>query len=159
MPIGHYTWVDREDFETVDWTLFEEDAEMGFILEVDLDYPEDLHIPHNSLPLAPHRMDITENDISHFSRQCLLELRGTEKHTSRKLVSSFLPRKKYVVHAANLALYLRLGMQLTHVHRVLTFQQSNFLNQYINYCTSKRAEAKTEFRKNLFKVRLVDFLF
>lgn len=136
----------------IDWTKFDENGETGYILEVDLDYPVQLHLEHSSLPLAPHRLNITEDILSPFQKECLRELRGTEKHRSTKLVSTFLPRKKYIVHAANLALYLELGMLLTKVHRALSFTQSTFLRQYIDYCTQSRARATTTFRKNLFKV-------
>ena len=42
-------------------------------------------------------------------------------------------------------------MTLVKVHRVLTFRHSAFLKQYIDYCTQKRAESKSDFRKRLFK--------
>ena len=32
------------------------DGPEGFILEVDLEYPEDLHNAHNAYPFAPERM-------------------------------------------------------------------------------------------------------
>lgn len=121
-------------------------------MEVDLNYPNSLHMDHNSLPLAPHRLKITESILGEFQKECLQQLRKVERHRSEKLVSSFLPRTKYVVHAANLALYLELGMELTKIHRVMSFTQSTFLRQYINYCTQSRARATTTFRKNLFKV-------
>jgi hypothetical protein len=152
MPIGSYEWMEREQFDAMDWTKFKENAKIGYILEVDLFYPEDHHISHNSLPLAPHRMKISEKDISPFSKKCLQQLKATDKHNSQKLVSSFLQRKNYAVHAANLALYLELGMQLTHIHRVMTFEQSNFLQDYIKFCTRKRAQSTSEFRKRLFKL-------
>lgn len=66
-------------------------------------------------------------------------------------MSTFLPRKKYIVHAHNLALYLQLGLKLTRVHRVLQFTTSRFLESYISYCTRKRMEATSDFRKRLFK--------
>jgi hypothetical protein len=151
MPIGCYCWLTEEEIAAIDWTQFDPDAEMGYILEVDLEYPPHLHLAHNSLPLAPHKMDITEDTISPFSRECLQQTRGKTVHQSSKLVSTFLPRVKYAVHAANLALYLQLGMKLVKVHRVLSFEQSNFLGKYIDSCTRRRAEAKTAFRKNIHK--------
>ena len=151
MPIGYYSWLDRKIFEAIDWSVYDESSSLGYVLEVDLSYPKELHLAHNSLPLAPHRMDITQDDISPFSQQCLRQIRCTAKHKSQKLVSTFLPRKNYVIHAANLALYLQLGMKLEYIHRVVEFKQSNFLEQYITYCTDKRAEAKSTFRKEVFK--------
>lgn len=114
-------------------------------------YPEELHLSHSGLPLAPHRYKITEKDLSPFSKEALNVLRHTNVHESEKLVSTFLPREKYVVHACNLALYLKLGMVMTKVHRVLQFSQDNFLTEYVEFCTRKRQQSTSEFRKRLFK--------
>ena len=152
MPIGDYRWLTQDEIDAKDWTKFSDDTDTGYILSVDLDYPEPLHLAHNSLPLAPHRMVITENDLSPFAKKCLSELKGgAVKHKSEKLVSSFLPRREYVVHSANLSLYLSLGLKLRKIHKVLSYTQSTFLQTYISYCTSKRASSHSEFRKRLFK--------
>ena len=45
-----------------------EDQMDGYILEVDLDYPEHLHIEHNSFPLAPDRIVVTKEDMSEYSK-------------------------------------------------------------------------------------------
>jgi hypothetical protein len=150
-PIGGYRWMEKEEYQNMDWTSFDEDAEDGYILEVDLEYPPELHLSHSSLPLAPHHMDIDESVLSDFSKECLLQTRGQTKHRSRKLVSTFLPREKYAIHAHNLALYLSLGMKLKKVHRVLTFRQSKFLKVYIDQCTAMRSASQSEFKKRLFK--------
>jgi hypothetical protein len=41
-----------------------DDSEEGFILEVDLDYPPELHDLHNEYPLAPEKMKVAENMLS-----------------------------------------------------------------------------------------------
>jgi hypothetical protein len=150
-PVGLYRWLTDEEIQAKDWTVYDHDSDIGYILEVDLTYPRKLHKSHNSLPLAPHRMIIDETILSEFSKECLLEVKGKTKHLSTKLASTFLPRKRYVVHGANLELYLELGMVLRKVRRVLRFVQSDFLKKYIEFCTSKRAASKSEFRKRLFK--------
>jgi hypothetical protein len=151
MPVGNYRWMDEEEWIARDWTQFDEASGEGYILEVDLIYPKELHLLHSSLPLAPHRMKIDETILSSYSRQCLLEVNGKVQHQSEKLVSTFLPRNNYVLHSANLALYLNLGMKLTKIHRILSFTQSTFLRTYIQFCTAKRTASKSEFRKRLFK--------
>ena len=52
LPMGAFRW--EEDCEELAKTIAD-DSE-GFILEVDLDYPEDLHNAHNAYPLASERM-------------------------------------------------------------------------------------------------------
>lgn len=71
MPVGGYGWMSRAQIAVRDWAVYDEDSDTDFILEVDLDYPEELHLAHASLPLAPHLMTITEENLSPFSRQLL----------------------------------------------------------------------------------------
>jgi hypothetical protein len=73
-------------------------------------------------------------------------------YTATKLTSTFLPREKYVCHYRNLQLYLKLGMVLTKVHKVMRFHQSDFLKQYIDFCTAKRAASNTPFAKRMYKL-------
>ena len=55
---GAFRW--EEDCEQLVKTIADHPANdpEGFILEVDLEYPEDLHNAHNAYPLAPERMVI-----------------------------------------------------------------------------------------------------
>ncbi len=52
----------------------------------------------------------------------------------------------------NLVLYLKLGMQLKKIHRVLAFKQETFFKSYTDFCTAKRSESSSEFVKRLFKL-------
>ncbi|CAB0042387.1 unnamed protein product, partial [Trichogramma brassicae] len=48
LPYGGFEWDDAKDYLTLP-----EDSEYGYILEVDLEYPESLYDSHKDLPLCP----------------------------------------------------------------------------------------------------------
>jgi hypothetical protein len=43
-------------------------------------------------------------------------------------------------------------MRIKKIHRVIKFKQTSYLKEYIDFCTSKRASAKTKFLITLFKL-------
>ena len=60
----------------------------------------------------------------------------------KKLVPNFFNKERYVIHYENLKLYLRPGLKLKKIHRVLKFNQSQWLKPYIEFNTKKRIEAE-----------------
>lgn len=96
-------------------------------------------------------MHITEDDLSPYSKAANFALQGTDSYRAKKLTATFRPRKNYVCHFSNLQFYLEQGLILTKIHKVLSFTQTKFLKNYIDYCTQKRAESKSTYAKNLWK--------
>ena len=62
------------------------------------------------------------------------------------------PKTKYIVHYRTLQLYLKLGMEITHIHRILCFKQKAWLAPYIHANTEMQQKATNEFEKNFFKL-------
>ena len=69
-----------------------------------------------------------------------------------KLIPTLKDKKEYVLHYRNLQLYLDLSLKIKKVHRVLEFNQSPWLRQYIDFNTEKRKHAKNSFEKDFFKL-------
>jgi hypothetical protein len=77
---------------------------------------------------------------------------SSSSYKSKKLLSDFTKREKYVTHYMNLKTYLNLGMELKAIHRVLSFRQGTFLRDFVDHCTKLRAAANNIFEKNMWKL-------
>ena len=47
---------------------------------------------------------------------------------------------------------MELGLKVTKVHKVITFDQSRWMKPFIDFNTEKRKKAKNEFEKAFFKL-------
>ena len=121
------------------------------ILEVDLEYPQELHDLHNDYPLAAEKLCTTKNMLSPYCKQILEKFNFTIGQV-KKLIPTLANKQKYVLHYRNLQSYLNSGLKLKKVHRVLEFNQSPWLKQYIDFNTQKRTRAKNSFEKDFFKL-------
>ncbi|XP_031788876.1 uncharacterized protein LOC116417894 isoform X2 [Nasonia vitripennis] len=131
LPYDEFEWL--ENYENFDLFSIATDASHGYIFEVDLDYPSELHNAHNDLPFCP------EHAKPPGSKQ-------------EKLLATLHPKRNYVIHYVALKQALSNGLQLRKIHRVLKFKQSPWLKSYIDLNSSLRALAKNEFEKNFFKL-------
>ena len=123
LPTHGFKWMKTSELET--WELH------SCILEVDLEYPKKLHDLHNDYPLAPEQIEVNKVE---------------------KLIPNLWNKKKYVIHYENLNQYLNLGLKLTHIHRGIKFEESEWLKKYIALNTDLRTKAKNEFEKDFFKL-------
>ncbi|XP_072758412.1 uncharacterized protein [Anoplolepis gracilipes] len=131
LPYASFQWVDN--ICNFDLSSIASDSPTGYILEVDLEYPQHLHDAHTDLPFCPTRdkpPDKREN----------------------KLLATLYDKKRYVIHYRNLQQCTRHGLRVTKIHRILQFAQSPWLRTYIELNTQFRTMAKNDFEKNLYKL-------
>ena len=128
LPTGGFKWVDANPNEISELATR---TDKGYILEVDVSYPKELHNPHNDLPFMCERMEIN----------------GVEK-----LVPNLKDKKSYVIHIQTLNQGLKHGLRLDRIHPVIEFDQSPWLKTYIDFNTQLRTEATNDFEKDFFKL-------
>ena len=71
---------------------------------------------------------------------------------TRKLICDWSDEKNYLIHYRMLKFYVRHGMIVDKVDTVISFKQSKWLENYINFNTQKRNNAKNDFEKNFYKL-------
>ncbi|XP_072750087.1 uncharacterized protein [Anoplolepis gracilipes] len=131
LPYASFQWVDN--ICNFDLSSIASDSPTGYILEVDLEYPQHLHDAHTDLPFCPTR------DKPPGKRE-------------NKLLATLYDKKRYVIHYRNLQQCTRHGLRVTKIHRILQFAQSPWLRTYIELNTQFRTMAKNDFEKNLYKL-------
>ena len=135
LPTSGFRWVSidpNEMDELMEWISDLVRYDKGYLLEIDVSYPKELHDLHNNLPFMCEKMKIN----------------GVEK-----LVPNLHDKKNYVIHIEALNQALKNGLVLEKVHRAIEFNQSTWLKPYIDFNTQLRTQAKNDFEKDFFKLK------
>ena len=133
LPIHSFKWLSNKEIENLfNQQIVQVWEKTPCILEVDLEYPEELHDLHNDYPLCPERVECDKG--------------------VKKLIPNLRHKNNYVIHYKNLMQCLRLGMNLKKIHRGIKFIESDFIKPYIDMNTNLRSQAKNSFEKDFFKL-------
>ena len=131
LPVNGFKWLDNNKINEDFIKNYNENNDKGYILEVDVKYPKRLHELQSDLPFLSERMEVNK---------------------CKKLVCNLFNKKKYVVHRNMLKQALNHGLKLKKIHRVIKFNQKEWLKPYIDMNTELRKAAKNDFEKDLFKL-------
>ena len=145
LPYGGFKWLKNVD--GFDVNSISEKSPIGYILEVDLEYPDELHVLHNDYPLAPEKLAIPYDMLSNYCKK-IADKYGIKVGDIMKLIPNLGDKTNYVLHYRNLQLYLSLGMKLAKINKVLRFKQSDWMKKYIDFNTEKRMNAANDLEKD-----------
>ena len=151
LPTGNFKWLSQNQIEKPNLGKYTENSKKGLILEVDLEYPQELHDLHNDYPLGPEKVKVAKDMLSDYCKK-IADKFNISSGLVHKLIPTLNDKEKYILHYRNLQSYLSLGLKLKKIHRVLQFDQSPWLKQYIDFNTQKRTHAKNSFEKDFFKL-------
>ena len=116
LPYEEFKWLKNAD--KIDIMSINEKSPFGYLLEVNLEYPDELHELHNDYPLAPETLTVFSDMLSKYCKKIADEYK-IKVGDIRKLIPNLGNKTNYVVHYGNLQSQLSLGMKLTKIHRVL----------------------------------------
>ena len=132
LPVRGFRWM--EDISKIDEDfvkVYNKNDNIGYILDVDVDYPSKLQNLDSDLPFLPERMVI---------------------NNTKKLVCNIKDTKKNIVHINVLKQALDHGLKLRKVHRIIEFEQEAWLKEYIDVNTELKKKATNDFEKDFFKL-------
>ena len=133
LPTGGFHWVEFDESKDLKMIINElsKRKDHGYLLEVDVAYPRELHDYHNDLPFMCTKM----------------KLNGVEK-----LVPNLYYKKKYIIHIKALKQAIDHGLVLKKIHRAIEFKQSAWMREYIGFNMRLRTAAKNDFEKDFYKL-------
>ena len=134
LPYGRFKWLKIVDGFNVNSISVK--IPIGYFLEVNLEYPDELHELHNDYPLAPEKLAVSSDMLSNYCKK-IADKYEIKVGDVKKLIPNLGNKTNYVVHYRNLQLYLSLGMKLTKIHRVLKFKLSDWMKKYVDSYYSK----------------------
>ena len=129
---GGFRWINCDSWDPVRLVnMLSNDINYGYLLEVDVEYPRDLHDAHNDIPFTCGKMKIG----------------GVEK-----LIPNLCDKKNYVIHIRALKQAIDHGLVLSRIYRCIRFRQSPWMKEYIDFNTRLRTAARTDFEKDFYKL-------
>ena len=129
LPVRNFKWIEKGDISKFNEAFiknYDENSDKGYIFEVDVAYPENICMLHSDLAFLPERMKINK---------------------CTKLVCTTQNKENYVVHIRALKQALNHGLKLAMVHRIIQFDQEDWLKPYLDMNTKLTKHAKTILRK------------
>ena len=132
LPTGEFRWINCKSWDPKRLVeMFVNEKNYGYLLEVDLKYPEKLHDLHNDIPFMCSKMKVN----------------GVEK-----LIPNLCDKNKYIIHIRALKQAIDHGLILEKIHRCIRFRQSPWMKEYIDFNTRLRTAAKNDFEKDFYKL-------
>jgi hypothetical protein len=140
MPVGGHHFIDPN---IVFENFTPKSDKHGYTFVVDLIYPNELHDKH-ILPMAPEVLEIQKEWLNTWQQESFKKY--------QKLCAHFFPRTNYVVDYEILKFYIKHGLKITKIHKIIEYDQDIWMKSYIDFNTEKRTRSKNDFEKDFYKL-------
>ena len=67
LPYRGFKWL--KNIDKFDITLINDKSPIGYFLEIDLEYPDELYELHNDFPLAPKKLAVSNDMLSNYCKK------------------------------------------------------------------------------------------
>ena len=104
LPINNFKWVKNIDKIEQGLMRIKNNSSTGYVLEVHLEYPQELYDIHNDYPLAPEKMNVPKEWLSDYCLK-ITNVHNITTGKVKKLVPNLMNKNNHVIHYRNLQLY------------------------------------------------------
>lgn len=151
MPLKNFRWLTKGEISKLDLYNLDIHGDTGLIFHLDLHYPDEIKEFTKNFPLCPTNINITHDMLTDYQKNLLSKLGLKYPKSNRKLVATQLDKDDLVIHAVPLSVFLKLGMRVKRIHRVLCYEQSYWLRDWVELGTERRKSAKSQFESDALK--------
>ena len=138
----------NENVELEDILNTPDDSDIGYFVEADLIYPDNIKKKTKKFPFAPVNKKNNPDNFNDYMK----EIKPDTFIQTSKLICDWSHKKNYLFQYRMLKFYVRHGMIVDKVHNIISFKQSRWLGKYISFNTQKRNKAVNEFEKDFYKL-------
>ena len=124
------------------------DSDIGYFVEVNLNYPDKIKEKTKDFPFAPENKICNRNDFSDYMKK----IKPDTYTQTRKILCHWSDKKNYLIQYRVLKFYVRHGMVVEIFYDIVSFKQSKWLEKYISFITQKLNKAKNEFERKFYKL-------
>ncbi|KAL9964574.1 hypothetical protein ACROYT_G028231 [Oculina patagonica] len=124
LPTGCFRWLTQKQIDETNLAKYKEDSKKGLILEVDLEYPKELHNHHNDYPLGAEKVKAEDvykdffNDKEKFDNSDYPEKSPFFDKTNKKVIgkfkdeASFIPILEFIGLRSKMYSYIKDNLQV-----------------------------------------------
>ena len=159
LPLYRYKWADKTIFTSVFIQKYDDEGEKGYLLEVNVKYPKDLHSAHEDLTFLPEGGSKLDKEFEHKvtkeinkAHKKVYKILNITHEPEKKLITTVQDKNIYVLNISTLKQALNHGLEILEVYSVIEFNQFNWLKPYIDKNTALKKVAKNEFEKDFYKL-------
>ena len=110
-----------------------DNSDIGYFIEDDLIYPNNIKERAKNFPCAPMNKKIDLDNFNNYMK----EIKPDTYIQTKKLICDWSDKKNYLIHYRMLKFYIRHGMVVDKVHNIISFKQNSWLEKYISFDTKK----------------------
>ena len=117
-----------------------DDSNHGYYIVCDIDYTNECKERTEQLALMPNKRKINDNELGYRERDGGKARSAKRLQRSEKLILDQNNKTEYMVHYRMLKFYVKMGVKVTKIHRVIKFKQDYICRDYIQNNTNQKEQ-------------------